>query len=148
FKFFLILITIKPLEEKISENTSKLVFKTLSPIHLKDKSGKVVESTDPKFEEEFNKVQKRIFETLGNPYSWIKIKPKRCGKNLNYFCVKKKVVKLKLAGYERETQRGYLKILSHEGIFELEGNPEVLKKLYQKGLGQRTAEGFGMCEVL
>ncbi|RTZ67890.1 MAG: hypothetical protein DSZ30_05030 [Aquificaceae bacterium] len=33
-------------------------------------------------------------------------------------------------------------------MFELEGNPEVLKKLYQKGLGQRTAEGFGMCEVL
>jgi len=60
----------------------------------------------------------------------------------------KKVVKLKLAGYERETQRGYLKIPSYEGIFELEGNPEVLKKLYQKGLGQRTAEGFGMCEVL
>lgn len=139
---------LKPLKDKLSENTTEVVFKTLSPIHLKDRSGRVVDPTDPRFEEEFNEVQRRIFETLGYPYDWVRIEPLRCERNPSFFCVKKRVVKLKLAGYERETQSDYLKLPAYEGIFKLKGNPEVLKKLYQKGLGQRTAEGFGMCEVL
>jgi len=139
---------IKPVEDKIPENATKVVFKTLSPILIRDKNKKVVEPTDPKFEEEFNKVQERIFKTLGFSYSWVKIRPKRCEKKSNFYCVKKVVVKLKLAKYEKETQKELLKLPAYEGIFELEGQPEVLKKLYQKGLGQRTAEGFGMVEVI
>jgi CRISPR-associated endoribonuclease Cas6 len=77
----------------------------------------------------------------------VKIRQKRCDKNPSFFCIKKRVVKLKLEGYRKETQKEYLKLPAYEGIFELEGHPEVLKKLYQKGLGQRTAEGFGMVEV-
>jgi CRISPR-associated endoribonuclease Cas6 len=142
------LIDIKSLEEKFPEGATKVVFKTLSPIHLKDKDGKAIEPTRPDFEEEFNKVQKRIFETLGFPYGWISVKPKKCNKEKNFFCIKKRVVKLKLEGYRRETQKELLKIPAFEGIFEVEGKPEVLKLLYQKGLGQRTAEGFGMIEIL
>ena len=141
------LIDVKPLEERFPEGTTEVVFKTLSPIHLKDKDGKVIEPTQPDFEEEFNKVQKRIFETLGFPYEWISIKPKKCNKEGNFFCIKKRVVKLKLEGYRKETQKEIMKLPAFEGIFELKGHPEVLKKLYQKGLGQRTAEGFGMVEV-
>ncbi|GEM_PF-1069578 len=142
------LIDVKPLKEKFSEETTEVVFKTLSPIYLKDKNGKVIEPTRPDFEEEFNKVQKKIFETLGFPYSWVKIKPKRCKSNESYFCIKKRIVKLKLDGYKKETQKELLKIPAFEGIFEVEGKPEVLKLLYQKGLGQRTAEGFGMVDVM
>ena len=138
---------INPVEEKFPEGANRIFFKTLSPIHLRDKSGKVIEPTHPDFEKEFNEVQSRIFKTLGYPYEWVKIRPKKCDKNPSFFCIKKRVVKLKLEGYRKETQKEYLKLPAYEGIFELEGHPEVLKKLYQKGLGQRTAEGFGMVEV-
>ena len=139
---------IKPVEDKIPEGATKVVVKTLSPILIRDKNKKVVEPTEQRFEKEFNEVQERIFKTLGYPYSWVKIRPKRCEKKSSFYCIKKLVVKLKLAKYEKETQKELLKLPSYEGIFELEGQPEVLKKLYQKGLGQRTAEGFGMVEVI
>jgi len=138
---------IKPVKDKISEDATKVVVKTLSPILIRDKNKKVVEPIEQRFEKEFNKVQERIFKTLGYSYSWVKIRPKKCEKKSNFYCIKKLVVKLKLAKYEKETQKELLKLPAYEGIFELEGQPEVLKKLYQKGLGQRTAEGFGMVEV-
>ncbi len=138
---------IKPLKEKFEEGTRRVIFRTLSPLYLKGKDGKPVEPSSEGFEAEFNAVQRRIFKTLGFPYRDVKIKPKRCEKEGSFYCYKRKVVKLKLAGYEREKGDELLKLTAYDGIFELEGEPEVLKLLYQKGLGQRTAEGFGMVEV-
>jgi CRISPR-associated endoribonuclease Cas6 len=33
------------------------------------------------------------------------------------------------------------------GIFELQGDPQVLNLIYQVGLGVRRSRGFGMLEV-
>jgi CRISPR-associated endoribonuclease Cas6 len=129
---------LQPKEEKFPEGTSKVIFKTLSPLIVRKKTedGKrvVIEPDDPSFEEEFNRVQEKIFKTLGYPYRWIKIKP-----------IEPKGEAIRTIW--SNTDGKIVKIPAYSGLFELEGPSEVLKLLYQKGLGEKTAEGFGMVEV-
>jgi CRISPR-associated endoribonuclease Cas6 len=137
------LIGIELLKEKLPPETEKVIFKTLSPVVVRGKDKKVIPPTAENFEEEFNKVQKKIFETLGFNYEPVRIKPKKCD-NLNYFCIKKQVIKMIWSNTENKV----VKIPSYDGIFELEGNSEILKMLYRKGLGEKTSDGFGMVEVI
>jgi CRISPR-associated endoribonuclease Cas6 len=125
-----------------------LEVKTMSPIHLKDKNRKPLlppavgeENFFKKLEEfnrEFNEIQRRIFEALNLPYGEVFILPKNW---------KKKVIKISFGRVKKEHNREYLNITAFDGEFILKGNEEVLKALYFKGLGQRTAEGFGMVSV-
>jgi len=140
-------LSIDPREEKFPEGKTKVIFKTLSPVLVRkrDKDGKrrtiEIDKLCPQhneeckeFEEEFNRVQERIFKTLGYPYRWIKIKP-----------IEPKGEAIRTIW--SNTDGKIVKILAYSGLFELEGPSEVLKLLYQKGLGEKTAEGFGMVEV-
>ena len=125
-----------------------LEVKTMSPIHLKDKNKKPllppkVGEKDffkklEKFSKEFNEIQRRIFKALNLPYEEVFIIPKWW---------KKKVVKLSFGRVKKEHNRDILNITAFDGEFILKGNEEVLKILYYKGLGQRTAEGFGMVSL-
>ena len=125
-----------------------LEVKTMSPIHLKDRNGKPllpppVGEADffkklEEFNEEFNQVQRRIFEALNLPYGEVLIIPKWW---------KKKVVKLSFGRVRREHNREFVTVTAFDGEFILKGDEEVLKALYYKGLGQRTAEGFGMVSI-
>ncbi|NPB05419.1 MAG: CRISPR-associated endoribonuclease Cas6, partial [Aquificae bacterium] len=137
------LLGVEPKEEKFPEGASKITVKTLSPVYLKAKNGKTLLPDDPAFEAELNAVQAKVFKTLGLPYEPIKFRVKTCEGN-GKPCYKKRVVKVL---WREGGERPY-PIDAFDGTFELEGPPEVLKNLYRKGLGQRTAQGFGMIEVI
>ena len=119
----------------------KLLVQTMSPIFLKTKDGKPLLPPHPSeedfeehlkvFNEEFNQIHRRIFEALSLSYGGVKVIP------LDW---KKRVVKLQFSGVRDRP----LHITAFDGKLALYGDGETLKNLYYKGIGLRTAEGFGM----
>lgn len=39
------------------------------------------------------------------------------------------------------------KVKCYEGIFEVKGNPELIKLRYEAGFGRRNSQGFGMMKI-
>ena len=130
----------KTLPPPNAENGMLLV-KTMSPIFLKAKNGKPLLPPQPsevdfedklkEFNREFNEIHKRIFRTLDLHYMEVKIIP---------ISWRKRVIKLRFS--EQKEKLHHVEVF--EGKFALYGDAETLKNLYYKGVGLRTAEGFGM----
>lgn len=126
---------IRNLKEKSVKNNIVL-FKTLSPIYIKDREGNALELHDEKYHENFNYIADL---TLKN-FRGYGLKQEIIFKPID---MKKIVVKEKLINGE-----DYLYLKAFKGVFGLGGDIEDLNDLYKLGLGFRRNQGFGMVEII
>ena len=114
----------------------EVIFKTLSPIYMKDSSGKALTPFEEKFREELNYITNlslKNFQGVGlkRPLEFQPLK------------MKKTVIKEKVS-----TTDGYIYLESYKGVFKLVGDPEDLNTIHELGIGFRRNQGFGMIEVI
>ncbi len=131
-------ISILPVSEKEIENGS-VHFKTLSPIVLESKEDKPITPESENFQKEFNEIHTRIFSSLGIEWKDVNVEV------INYNMVK---VKHYMHKFFKQTGRKYMILTAFKGVLKVEGDREILKALYRKGIGNRTSQGFGMVEVV
>lgn len=128
--------------------SSSMTFKTLSPILIEKKEGneKVpILPYDEGFEDVFNEVVDFELRNIRVLRGQNKGLNKRLGfKPIN---VKKIVVKHKISEFVENTGKEIMYLTGFGGIFELSGDPDDLKEIYQNGLGFRRGQGFGFIEV-
>jgi len=126
-----------PLPQKIIGDET-VIFKTLSPIHIKDKNGKPVNIESEEFQKEFSYISNVLLKN----YRGYGLR-----KSLKFEPIKMKkvVVKEIIGGFDK---KDYLYIESWKGIFRLSGAVEDLRDLYELGVGFRRNQGFGMIEVI
>ncbi len=122
----------------------KVNFITRSPILIEDKNEEPLlpqKSKIDSFLENFNTIHNRKFKDLRG-YG--------LKKEINFIPinVKKKVVKHTLRGFREKTGKPIMFLTCFDGKFELNGDIEDLKLLYQIGIGLRTGQGFGMVEAI
>lgn len=128
-------------EKKIQDN--EVVFKTLSSISIETKEGKSILpfSDIDAFNREFNIIHDKILKDirgygLKSPLYFENIK------------LKEQIVKHTFKKFREKTSKPYMYLNCFMGLFKLKGDPEDLQILYQKGIGLRTGQGFGMVEVV
>ena len=132
---------ISVLNEK-NTNNNEVVFKTNSPVIINDKDNKPISFENLNlFNENINIIENKIFKSiigrdLKKPLEFIPIN------------IKKQVAKHTLSEFREKTHKPIMYLNGIEGIFELKGDVDDLNILYQKGLGLRTSQGFGMLEVI
>lgn len=131
-------ISIRP-EKNISKE--ELCFKTLSPIYVKDRNGKVLSPTNDEYSKEFNYIQNKILEN----YRGHGLK-----KSIQFTPVlmEKKVAKEEIEGFKKTSGKNIYYVEAYSGIFKLCGDVQDLKDIYMLGLGFRRNQGFGMIEVV
>lgn len=120
---------LRPVREKeINENS--VIFKTLSPLVIREKENQWYHDFD---EKGIEILKQNIIATLEEKF------PKKYLEELNFipFETKKIIVKF----YS-------IRFPVTSGIFKVEGRKEILNYLYKTGVGSRSSAGFGMCEVL
>ena len=115
--------------------TETVVFKTLSPLFIKNKDGQGISPTDKEYEESFNYISDKILqnfrgEGLKQPLQFIPMN------------LEKKVIKEKI-GNEENTYY----FMAYAGTFLLRGHQEDLEILRQTGCGFRKSHGYGNIEV-
>lgn len=126
-----------------------MTFKTFSPILIekkeKDKKVPILPYEDG-FEDALNEVVDfeirniRILRGIQNRG----LQKRLLFKPLN---IKKTVVKHKISEFVENTKKDYMYLTGFTGIFELSGDPDDLKEIYQNGVGFRRGQGFGFIEV-
>jgi len=113
------------------------VFKTLSPICLKNIEGRFLDLED----ERYNQEVAYLADVILKNFRGYGLKGEIHFEPIN---MAKVVVKL-----DRQLENGdYYKINAYRGIFKLTGDMEDLNLLYQLGLSFRRGQGFGMLEVV
>lgn len=136
FKLFKSDITIKHfyLKKEISIVENKMIFKTYSPILLRNidnkKGNGFLEYRNPQFIEQ----AKYSIKNLVDNFSEMKIDINQ----INFIPLKMKSDIVSLYGGE----------IGNTGIFSIEAPIGVLKLVYDLGLGAKRSQGFGMIEVL
>ncbi|EJO5348990.1 CRISPR-associated endoribonuclease Cas6 [Clostridium botulinum] len=117
------------------------VFKTLSPICVKDKENKYLNIDDSNFNKELNYITNKTLENFRG-YGLVE--------ELKFYPIKmkKQVVKEDISVFRENTKRQYYYVNSYTGTFKLEGNVKDLKDIYMLGVGFKRNQGFGMIEVI
>ena len=126
------------LPEKKIDNSLQ-VFKTISPICVKNSKGKWLELEDENFSKELNYIADKIL----NNFREVGLKEK-----LEFQPIKMKRRVVKLADDFSLPQKKFYYVNSYVGVFSLKGNKQDLNDLYQLGLSFRRSEGFGLIEVV
>lgn len=139
-KYQLIRKTIKMIEDN-EKFENEAVFKTLSPICIKDEKGNVLDISSQEYVEQLNYICNL---TLCN-YRGFGLK-----QNLKFTQVmmKKIVVKQQIDSFTQKTGKKYYFVNCYKGIFKLEGNAKDLQDIYKLGLGFKRNQGFGMLKLL
>lgn len=122
-------------------NSGDVVFKTVSPICVKNNENYFMKIEDEGFERELNYIAGKVLEN----YRGEGLREKLVFQNVK---MKNVVVRQELREFEEKTGKSYLYVNSYEGIFKLSGNLHDLKDLYSLGLGFKRNQGFGMLEVV
>ena len=117
------------------------VFNTLSPICIKDSSGKFLDFSHENYIKELN----YIVNTVLKNYRGYGIKRNIEFENLD---LKKVVVKEPFSKFQNITKRQYQCVNSFKGRFILRGDNEDLNDIYKLGLGFKRGQGFGNLEVV
>lgn len=117
------------------------VFNTLSPICIKDSSGKFLDFSHENYIKELN----YIVNTVLKNYRGYGIKRNIEFENLD---LKKVVVKEPFREFKKVTKREYQCVNSFKGRFILRGDNEDLNDIYKLGLGFKRSQGFGNLEVV
>jgi len=131
---------ISMLKEK-TINSSEAVFRTLSPICIKNNKNYFLKIDDETYEDELNYIAGKVLENY---------RGRGLKERLSFHNVKMKniVVKQQIRDFEEKSGKNYLCVNSYDGIFKLSGNIEDLQDLYSLGLGFKRNQGFGMLEVV
>ena len=126
-------------EKEVKEN--KEIFKTLSPIYIKDKNNNPLSPLDENFNIELNYISNFILKS----YRGYGLE-----RELNFRAVdmKKNVIKESIKGFKEKTNKEFMFITAYSGVFELEGSKEDLNLLKQLGVGYRRNEGFGFIDLI
>ncbi|MBD7912071.1 CRISPR-associated endoribonuclease Cas6 [Clostridium cibarium] len=130
------------LEKEKLINDERILCKTLSPIHIKDKTNKPVSIESNEFVDGLNYISNIALETIRGEglREELKFTPI---KN-----IKKVVAKEEITDFKQITKKRYIYIEGYSGSFYLEGNIEDLRMLMQIGLGFRRSEGFGLIDLV
>jgi len=128
------------LEEKFP-TSSEVVFKTLSPIAMKNKSGRFIAPDDSEYNQNLNYIANEVLQSargdgLKEPLVLVPLE------------MKKQVVKLKHQEFAGLNAKQTLYVNAYRGVFRLKGNPEDLILLVQNGIGFRRNQGFGNVQLL
>lgn len=129
------------LEKESIFTGNEVICKTLSPIHLKNKSNKPISPTSYEFEETLNYISDVLLKTIRGEG----LQEKLIFTPIN---MKKVVVKERIKDFKDITNKDIIYIESYSGSFKLSGNREDIKVLIQTGLGNRRSFGFGMIDIL
>lgn len=119
----------------------EVVFNTLSPICIKDSTGKFIDIDNDNYVEELNYIADIILKN----YRGYGLGKKLEFKNIN---LNKVVVKEALREFKKVTKRDYQFVNSYKGSFMLKGNNEDLNDIYKLGLSHKRGQGFGNLEVV
>lgn len=126
-------------EKRIDGNEA--VFKTLSPIFMKNKNNNFIDPGNEEFGRELNYISDMILKNY-----------RGCGlkEPLEFQSVlmKKKVVKEEIGNFTEITGKKTYYVNAYAGVFKLKGAKEDLEDLYKLGIGFRRSQGFGMIEVV
>lgn len=122
-------------------NSDQVVFKTLSPLIVKNNAGQFLKIDDLNYEEQLNYITNKIIKC----YRGIGLK-----KDLKFepVLMKKRVVKEKISAFTERTSKEIFYITGYEGIFKLTGNKEDLNLIYKMGIGFRRSSGWGCLEIV
>ncbi|NLD48231.1 MAG: CRISPR-associated endoribonuclease Cas6 [Clostridiaceae bacterium] len=131
---------ISMLKEKTIDS-SEAIFKTLTPICIKNNQNYFLKIDDESYENELNYIAGKVLENY---------RGRGLEERLSFQNVKMKnvVVRQEIKAFEEMSGRNYLYVNSYEGIFKLSGNIEDLQDLYSLGIGFKRNQGFGMLEVV
>lgn len=124
------------IEEIIKEEG--VIFKTLSPIIIKNKEGQYLDIDSPEYVENLNYI---CDLTLKSIRGYGLLKPLQ----FTVLNLKKKVLKEKLRNFN---EREYYYINAYTGTFFLKGSIEDLRALYKTGIGYRRTQNAGLVEIL
>jgi CRISPR-associated endoribonuclease Cas6 len=127
-------------KEKLVEG-SEAVFRTLSPIFIKDKDNNAVTLEDPRFSELLN----YITDISLNSHRGYGL---RESLQLIPINMKKQIVKEEIAEFTEKTNKRYFMINGYSGVFKLIGDKEDLKLIQQLGVGYRRSQGLGNIEIM
>ena len=116
-------------------------FKTLAPIHIKDKNNNPVGVTDDNFEEELNYISDMFLKN----HRGYGLKERIKFTNIR---MKKQVIKQEFNDFTKNSNKQYMFINAYSGIFNLEGEREDLQLLLENGIGFRRSEGFGLLDLV
>lgn len=122
-------------------NSGEAIFKTLSPICIKNNKNYFLKIDDESYEDELNYIAGKVLEN----YRGRGLEERLSFQNIK---MRNVVVRQEVRGFEEKSGRNYLYVNSYEGIFKLSGNTEDLKDLLTLGLGFKRNQGFGMLELV
>lgn len=124
-----------------SINDRRVTFRTLSPIHIKDKNNRALDIEDKNFVKELNYITNKTLESYRGTglKEELKFIP---SKNM-----KKRVVKQDIRAFREKTNKPYFYVNSYVGEFQLEGDIKDLEDIYLLGIGFKRSQGFGMVEI-
>jgi len=128
------------LKEKLPTN-GEVLFKTLSPIAVKGKSGAFLDLEAEEYTDALNYISSEMLRDfrgygLKKPLEFVPI------------AMKKQVVKLKHEEFEALNEDMILYVNAYRGTFKLKGDPEDLVLITQTGLGFRRSSGFGNVQLV
>lgn len=126
-------------ERKIVSNEA--VFKTMSPIVVRNRKGEFLKIDDENYEKELNYITNEVLKACTG--SGLK-------ENLKFepVMMKKRVIKEEIAKVSKNINKNIFYITGYEGIFKLTGNLEDLNAIYKLGVGFRRSSGFGCLEIV
>ena len=126
-------------ERKVEENEA--IFKTLSPIFIKDTNNKALEIEDENYNKELN-----YFANLSlKSFRGYGLKEELVFTPLK---MKKVVVKEEISGFKEKTNKKYIYFNSYSGVFHLRGDKDDLNLLKELGIGVRRNSGFGSIDLI
>lgn len=139
-RYKLQIVKVSVLKEK-NINSNQVVFKTLSPIIVKNKLGQFLKTEDLDYEKELNYIANNIIKSYrGNGLKEeLKFEP---------VLMKKRVIKERISEFTEKTGKNIFYITGYEGIFKLTGDKEDLNLIYKMGLGFRRSSGCGCLEIV
>lgn len=131
------------------EIKEKMFFKTVSPICLENLESKPISFIDSDFEVCFNGNVARILST------WNLDKNFKKDIKIEVIEYKKKIIQLLVSdiisndsNFLSSSGKPILILTGNEVKFKIIGDKEIIKFLYDKGIGKKTSYGLGMIEVV
>lgn len=139
-KFKIYKNTVKIVNHKNIEN-DYCMFKTMSPIVIKNKEGKFLDIDSPEYLKSLNYIVNQ---------SLINYRERGLSRKIEFIPIdlKKVVVKEKIASFTEKTGKEYMLINSCSGVFILKGDKEDLNDIYKLGIGFRRSQCFGMIDLV
>lgn len=129
-----------PVREK-NVTGNEVLFRTLSPLYIRNKDNKTVSPDMEEFEEELNYVSNISLQN----YRGFGLKQKLKFKPV---IMEKQVVKEEISEFCEKSNKKYMFINAYKGEFILQGEMEDLNDIYKLGVSFRRNQGFGCIEPI